>query len=146
MQLIQASLRPLPPRFGDGQYNSDVNPPPVKTGIVTDLASQVGRIPQDIDLIYDLLYTVVKGGYLDDSKYIVWSSIRLQLLNVRWKRSLREYPLCQLRPPSSRNSRLHLQARYGRLFIILPLHIWVISRSIARLMGLTTYIPTLQLR
>ena len=49
-QLVHASLRPLPPRYGDGRYNSDVSPETIKTGIIKDLASQATRIPEDIDI------------------------------------------------------------------------------------------------
>ena len=70
-QLVHASLRPLPPRYGDGRYNSDVSPDTIKTGIVKDLASQATRIPQDIDIIVDLIGVLRRNGLMDDSKFFV---------------------------------------------------------------------------
>lgn len=70
-QLLHASLRPLPPKYGDGRYESDVSPVATKTGILKDLASQAMRVPADIDLIIDFLGTLKLGGLQDDSKYLV---------------------------------------------------------------------------
>jgi hypothetical protein len=70
-QLVHASLRPLPPRFGDGRYNSDVSPETIKTGIIKDLASQASRIPEDIDILVDTIAVIYRNGLQDDSKYFV---------------------------------------------------------------------------
>jgi hypothetical protein len=70
-QLVKASLRPLPPRFGDGRYDSDVSPQPIKTGILADLASQALRVPSDIDLIVNGVEVLFNGGLQDDKKYFV---------------------------------------------------------------------------
>jgi hypothetical protein len=70
-QLVHASLRPLPPRFGDGRYNSDVSPETIKTGIIRDLASQATRIPEDIDILVDAIAVLYRNGLQDDSKYFV---------------------------------------------------------------------------
>lgn len=75
-QLVHASLRPLPPRFGDGRYNSDVSPEVIKTGILKDLASQAARIPNDIDLLVNLIAVLYRGGVQDDSKFFVWQVFR----------------------------------------------------------------------
>src|SRR5271156_3011013 len=71
VQLVHATIRPLPPRFGDGRYNSDVFPQVTKTGILKDLGSQIPRVPQDIDLIIDTIGVLIRGGYQDDSKFYV---------------------------------------------------------------------------
>jgi hypothetical protein len=71
-QLVHASLRPLPPRFGDGRYNSDVSPEVIKTGILKDLASQTTRIPDDIDLLVNTIAVLYRGGLQDDSKFFVY--------------------------------------------------------------------------
>ena len=70
-QLVHASLRPLPPRFGDGRYDSDVSPETIKTGIIKDLASQAARIPEDIDILVNLIAALFRNGLQDDSKYFV---------------------------------------------------------------------------
>src|SRR5438045_4525995 len=70
-QLVHASLRPLPPRFGDGTYDSDVSPETIKTGIIKDLASQATRIPEDIDILVNLIATLFRNGLQDDSKFFV---------------------------------------------------------------------------
>jgi hypothetical protein len=71
-QLIRYSLRPLPPRYGDGRYDSDVSPAEVKTGLLKDLTSQALRVPADIELISEAISTVfLQGGLQDDSKYFV---------------------------------------------------------------------------
>jgi len=70
-QLVHYSLRPVPPRYGDGRYNSDVDPKIIKTGILKDLESQLTRIPQDIDLIADAIVVLYRNGLQDDSKYFV---------------------------------------------------------------------------
>ena len=71
IQLINAYFRPLPPRFGDGRYDSDVSPEDLKTGIIQDLVAQGNRIPEDIDLLINVLHTEAQGGYQDDKKYVV---------------------------------------------------------------------------
>jgi hypothetical protein len=70
-QLVHFSLRPLPPRFGDGRYNSDVFPEPTRTGIIKDLESQVPRIPADINLIIEIIETLYRGGLQNDAQYTV---------------------------------------------------------------------------
>jgi hypothetical protein len=70
-QLLNASLRPLPSRYGDGRYDSDVSPTVIKTGILKDLASQAMRVPADINLMIDFLGTLKLGGLQDDSQYLV---------------------------------------------------------------------------
>ena len=80
-QLVHASLRPLPPRFGDGNYDSDVSPETIKTGIVKDLASQATRIPEDIDILVNLIATLFRNGLQDDSKFFV-SLLSLFLLLI----------------------------------------------------------------
>jgi len=70
-QLVHYSLRPLPPRFGDGRYNSDVFPEPTKTGILKDLTSQVTRVPADVDLIVEVIETLYRGGLQNDAQYTV---------------------------------------------------------------------------
>lgn len=70
-QLVHASLRPLPPRYGDGRYNSDVSPETIKTGIIKDLASQATRIPEDIDIVVDAIAVLYRNGLIDDSKFFV---------------------------------------------------------------------------
>jgi hypothetical protein len=75
-QLVHASLRPLPPRYGDGRFNSDVSPETIKTGILKDLTSQATRIPEDVDLLVDGIGVLYRGGLLDDSKYFVLPSSR----------------------------------------------------------------------
>jgi len=76
-QLVSASVRPLPPRFGDGRYDSDVSPDAVKTGLLKDLASQALRIPNDIELVSEAISTVFfQDGLQDDSKYFVQFLLR----------------------------------------------------------------------
>ena len=70
-QLVHYSLRPLPPRYGDGRYNADVDPKVIKTGILKDLESQLTRIPQDLDLLVDAIVVLYRNGLQDDSKYFV---------------------------------------------------------------------------
>ena|SRR5436190_17377556 len=70
-QLMHASLRPLPPCFGDGTYDSDVSPETTKTGIIRDLASQAMRIPEDIVILVNLVATLYRNGLQDDSKFLV---------------------------------------------------------------------------
>jgi hypothetical protein len=70
-QLVHFSLRPLPRRFGDGRYNSDVFPEPTRTGILKDLESQVPRIPADINLIIEIIETLYRGGLQNDAQYTV---------------------------------------------------------------------------
>jgi len=71
-QLVSASVRPLPPRFGDGRYDADVSPDAVKTGLLKDLASQALRIPDDIGLISEAISTVFfQDGLQDDKKYFM---------------------------------------------------------------------------
>lgn len=71
-QLVSASVRPLPPRFGDGRFDSDVSPDAVKTGLLKDMASQALRIPDDIGLVSEAISTVFfQDGLQDDSKYFV---------------------------------------------------------------------------
>jgi len=74
-QLVHYSLRPLPPRYGDGRYNSDVSPETIKTGILKDLASQATRIPADLDLIVDAITVLYRNGLQDDSKYFVQNTL-----------------------------------------------------------------------
>lgn len=71
IQLVNASLRPLPPRFGDGRYDADISPHDLKTGIIKDLVAQGHRIPEDIDLLINFIETEARGGYMDDRKYLV---------------------------------------------------------------------------
>ena len=81
-QLVHASLRPLPPRYGDGKYNFEFSPPQIKTGILKDLASQAPRIVQDIDILVEQIVAYYRGGYQDDSKYFVepfYSDISFQM-------------------------------------------------------------------
>jgi hypothetical protein len=84
-QLVHYSLRPLPPRYGDGRYNADVDPKVIKTGILKDLESQLTRIPQDIDLLLDAIVVLYRNGIQDDSKYFV-SPILWQQAECRWRR------------------------------------------------------------
>jgi hypothetical protein len=70
-QLVNASLRPLPPRYGDGRYNSDVSPEAIKSSIITDLASQATRIPADIDLLVEAIGVLYRNGLQNDAKYFV---------------------------------------------------------------------------
>lgn len=70
-QLVHFSLRPLPPRFGDGRFNSDVFPEPTRTGILKDLESQVARVPADINLILEIIETLYRGGLQNDAQYTV---------------------------------------------------------------------------
>lgn len=71
-QLLNASLRAPPPKYGDGRYEADVSPTETKTGILKDLASQAMRVPQDINLMIDFMGTLRQGGLQDDSKYLVF--------------------------------------------------------------------------
>jgi len=71
-QLLNASFRPPPPRYGDGRYESDYSPTETKTGILKDLASQAMRVPQDLDLMIDYVGMMRRGGLQDDSKYLVF--------------------------------------------------------------------------
>jgi hypothetical protein len=70
-QLVHFSLRPLPPRFGDGRYNTDVFPEPTRTGILKDLKSQLTRLPADVDLIVELLEVQARGNLQNDAQYTV---------------------------------------------------------------------------
>jgi hypothetical protein len=70
-QLVKADLRPLPPRWGDGRYDSDVSPQTIKTGILKDLTSQAFRVPADIDLIVDAVKVLLNGGLQNDADYFV---------------------------------------------------------------------------
>jgi len=73
-QLVSASLRPLPPRFGDGRYDEDVSPEIVKTGLLKDLRSQALRIPADIELVSKAISTVLyQHGLQNDREYFVTS-------------------------------------------------------------------------
>ena len=74
-QLLNASFRAPPPRYGDGRYESDVSPTETKTGILRDLASQAMRVPADINLIIDFLGTLKLGGLQDDSEYLVFNFV-----------------------------------------------------------------------
>jgi hypothetical protein len=81
-QLVNASLRPLPPRFGDGRYDADVSPAAIKTGLFKDLTSQALRIPADIELISEAISTVFfQDGLQDDKKYFV-SCFRVNILTI----------------------------------------------------------------
>ena len=79
-QLVHYSLRPLPPRFGDGRYNSDVFPEPTKTGILKDLTSQVTRVPADVDLIVEVIEMLYRGGLQNDAQYTVLNPPRCSLV------------------------------------------------------------------
>jgi linoleate 8R-lipoxygenase/9,12-octadecadienoate 8-hydroperoxide 8R-isomerase len=71
-QLINASARPVPGRYGDGRYDADVDPKPTKGSIRQDIESQLERIPQDLDLMIDTAIMNIKdAGYEDDRKYLV---------------------------------------------------------------------------
>jgi hypothetical protein len=71
-QLIKASARPVPGRYGDGRYDADVDPKPTKGSIRQDIESQLERIPQDLDLMINTAIMIVKdAGYADDRKYLV---------------------------------------------------------------------------
>ena len=85
-QLVHYSLRPLPPRYGDGRYNSDVSPETIKTGIIKDLASQATRIPADLDLIVDAITVLYRNGLQDDSKYFVSPPFLCVCADCRWRR------------------------------------------------------------
>ena len=74
-QLLNASLRAPPPKYGDGRYEADYSPTGTKTGILKDLASQAMRVPQDLDLAIDFMGTLRNGGLQDDSKYMVCSEL-----------------------------------------------------------------------
>ena len=72
-QLIKASLRRPPPRFGDGRYDADVDPKVAKAGFIKDLESQLGkRIPADLELLVDAVIMLLHDkGYQNDRLYIV---------------------------------------------------------------------------
>jgi len=79
-QFVGASLRPLPPLWGDGRYDSDVSPEGVKTGLVQDLTSQALRIPEDIQLIAEAVSTAFyQNGLLNDKKYLVYTDMYVVL-------------------------------------------------------------------
>jgi hypothetical protein len=69
--LVKASFRPLPPRFGDGRYDADVDPKVIKAGIIKELESQGKRIPADLQLLVDYIIMQKDGGYLNDRLYTV---------------------------------------------------------------------------
>jgi hypothetical protein len=105
-QLVHFSLRPLPPRFGDGRFNSDVFPEPTRTGIIKDLESQVPRIPADINLIIEIIETLYRGGLTNDAQYTVSLNLpcrisRLLAIDLlfcgRWSDECpdgKDYPVC----------------------------------------------------
>jgi hypothetical protein len=71
-QLVSASLRPLPPRWGDGRYDADVTPEAVKTGLLQDLTSQALRIPADLQLVAEAISTIFyQNGLQNDKQYFV---------------------------------------------------------------------------
>jgi hypothetical protein len=84
-QLLNASFRAPPPRYGDGRYESDVSPSETKTGILKDLASQAMRVPADINLMIEFMGTLRQGGLQDDSKYLVFHKF-LQISNLKMEK------------------------------------------------------------
>lgn len=99
-QLIKASIRPVPPSFGDGRSNSEVHPKVLKAGIIKQLESQAKRIPANLQLLIETISMKAQGGYEDDSIYVVLS--RFQTIpDVSWNISSSLSPLCR-RLPSSR--------------------------------------------
>ena len=138
-QLVHASLRPLPPRFGDGRYNSDISPETIKTGIIKDLASQATRIPEDIDILVNAIAVLFRNGLQDDSKFFVSLSLFLLLKCFRWKRLYNSFRhsqvllLCKLKSP------MVLSPICGMSFFILLFRTLVIFISIVLLMVLTMY-------
>jgi len=104
-QLVHYSLRPLPPRFGDGRYNADVFPEPTKTGILKDLTSQVARVPADVDLIVEVIETLYRGGLQNDAQYTVTlptPRVAVSLFSMRVRERVlilgfvdgEDYPVC----------------------------------------------------
>jgi hypothetical protein len=71
-QLVSASLRPLPPRWGDGRSDADITLEAVKTGLLQDLTSQALRIPADLQLVAEAISTIVyQNGLQNDKQYFV---------------------------------------------------------------------------
>jgi len=69
--LLHASNRPLPNRFGDGK---DQRPPEVKqTGLLTDINTlrRGGFFWESVGTLRDLLKQKIKGGAVDDKTMIV---------------------------------------------------------------------------
>lgn len=65
MQVINASLRPLPTETGDGSYNPEPAP---HTGVLKDVAHlNIG----DVETITDLVKQYAGGGPVDDKTYLM---------------------------------------------------------------------------
>jgi hypothetical protein len=146
-QLVHASLRPLPPRFGDGRYNSDVSPEQIKTGIVKDLASQAARVPEDIDLLVNIIQILYRNGLQNDSKYFV-RSLNCACdadLSGRWRSSSNSLPPFPALLPPKRSSPTALLGISGAFSSIHLFRTSAISISIARQMVATMYHPINQL-
>jgi len=80
--LLHASNRPLPNRFGDGK---DRGPPEVKqTGILTDINTlrRGGFFWESVGTLRDLLKQKIKGGAVDDKTMIV-SNLRETIVEDR---------------------------------------------------------------
>lgn len=142
-QLVHASLRPLPPRYGDGRYNSDVSPETIKTGIVKDLASQATRIPEDIDILVNAIAVLYRNGLQDDSKYLV--SDFCYWANYRWKRSFSSCPRFRVHPPYRFASRTVLSQICGMSSFIHLCRMSATFTNTALLMGPTMYSPSYSL-
>src|SRR5208282_2028233 len=138
-QLVHSSLRPLPPRYGDGRYNSDVSPETIKTGIIKDLASQATRIPEDIDIIVNAIAVLYRNGLMDDSKFFVppYSSVAYYF---RWKRLFNSFRHFRVLRPYKLKSPMVLLPICGMSCFILLSRMPVIFTSIVRLMVLTMYV------
>jgi len=69
--LVEALFRAPPPLMGDGLNDADAQSSQAETGIIRDLISQGKRIPEDLDLLLEVLQTLRAKGLIDDRDYLV---------------------------------------------------------------------------
>ena|ERR1700721_1090409 len=72
-QILKAPFRSTFKKKPNGRRDveDDSKPNTPKAGILKDLASQGRRIPQDFQLLLEMLEMHEQGGYEDDSRYTV---------------------------------------------------------------------------
>jgi hypothetical protein len=70
VQLFKTAKKAPPADKGDQQYASEETPDALKAGIINELVVQQHSIPEDIDILVEVIKVAQAGGYKFDIKQV----------------------------------------------------------------------------
>jgi len=70
IQLFKTVKKPPPADKGDQKYASEETPDALKAGIIKELVVQQHSIPEDIDILVEIIKVAQAGGYKFDIKQV----------------------------------------------------------------------------